>query len=65
MLLESSITLNILLIIYIIYNYFKNRKLEFKIRLDNTHYPSRPNDFNYPSMSNNIRSRGRSRSGSP
>ena len=58
MLLESSILLNILLICYIIYNYFKNKQIQMTI-IKNNYIPS--NDFN---GLNNISLRNR-RSRSP
>ena len=58
MLLESSILLNILLICYIIYNYFKNKQIQMTI-IKNNYTPSY--DFN---NTNNISLRNR-RSRSP
>lgn len=58
MLLESSIFLNILLICYIIYNYFKNKQIQMTI-IKNNYTPSY--DFN---NTNNISLRNR-RSRSP
>ena len=58
MLLESSILLNILLICYIVYSYFKNRQIQMTV-ITNTYKPY--NEFN---DTNNISLRNR-RSRSP